>query len=207
MSARTSPAGMRVGKLTVGNDRELRKSHAYWKCACDCGASTWVRADRLIHGYTRSCGCLASERMTRINHRHGLCANKLHSIWREMMRRCYDERCVAYPHYGGRGIDVCPQWHDAAAFIEALGSRPEGLTIDRIDNDRGYWPDNIRWATRAEQSRNRRTCIHVTLQGQSKPLKEWCAELGIPYRVVIDRRHLGWSNERALTTPYRARAA
>lgn len=159
--------GQRFGKLTVM--REIPGPYRYIECACDCGTIKPIRIGNLVRGASRSCGCVSAAKTTTRNKsaaqralitKHGLSLTPLYQAWRGMMARCYDQAHVGYKNYGARGITVCQAWHDPAAYIawieQNLGPRPGGCTLDRIDNDRGYEPGNLRWATHAEQVKNQR---------------------------------------------------
>lgn len=125
-----------------------------------------------------------------------------------MKDRCLNERCKSFQDYGGRGITVCDEWlNDPDAFVRwslSHGYR-EGLAIDRIDNDKGYSPDNCRWVTAAENNQNRRSCRYFTIGGERKNLQQWCDEFGVSRSMVEARLKRGWGIERALTTPKRER--
>jgi hypothetical protein len=148
------------------------------RCRCSCGAETVVSLTNLRNGLAQSCGCLrmakTMERLPNLHRsavRHGLARddNKhpLYQTWAGMMARCYNQNHTWYSRYGGRGITVHTSWQDARTFVqeitELLGERPDGMTLDRIDNERGYEPGNIRWATRTTQSKNRRKMRRLTL--------------------------------------------
>ena len=170
--------GDRYGRLTVTEPARLpntpgRVRHGFSsgplgaRCRCDCGNELLVSANRLTSGNTQSCGCLKIEKaaarlaaMSQANRSHGLSGHPLYETWHGMMMRCYDSNHAYYQHYGGRGIQVCAQWHDPARFIAdieaVIGPRPDGMTLDRPSNDGNYEPGNVRWATRSQQSRNRR---------------------------------------------------
>lgn len=153
--------GRRFGRLVVEAKAASVRGRAGWRCRCDCGQTLVVCGDDLRGGGTRSCGCLHHESVTHngLLTRHGHARGRRtpeYRSWRGMMQRCYDQHCRAYKWYGARGISVCARWHRFEAFLEDMGSRPDGLTLDRIDNDGNYEPGNCRWVTMKEQLRNRR---------------------------------------------------
>ncbi len=150
-------AGQRFGRLTaVGKVYNPDKPIAYWLARCDCGGETTTTASRLRSGHSQSCGCLQRERTGNAARTHGGTRHPLFRLWRGMMDRCTNPNHAAYEYYGGRGIRVCERWQDFNNFVEDVGARPEGLTLDRRDNDGDYGPDNHRWATMLEQSANKR---------------------------------------------------
>ena len=144
-------------RLSVRNRRAAR-------LLCACGTVYEAALTHLLSGRTKSCGCLQRERAAesvRQLHKHGMRDHPLYDTWCSMMRRCYSEQSTNFGDYGGRGIRVCPEWHNVVVFIawiEAnLGPRPDGMTLDRADNEAGnYEPGGVRWATWKEQSNNRR---------------------------------------------------
>lgn len=128
-------------------------------------------------------------------------ASPTHNSWRCMMRRCYEKTEIGYHRYGGRGIRVCKRWHQFPNFLKDMDVRPEGKTLDRINNAKSYSPQNCRWATRREQSKFRRTTRFITYKGKTLCLKEWEIKLGVPTGWLARRLKQGWSTQRALSTP------
>lgn len=124
-----------------------------------------------------------------------------YNIWYQMHARCYDPTSSSYPDYGEEGIGVCEEWDDVGEFIVDMGYRPEGLQLDRIDGDGDYTPDNCRWVTRKVNQNNRRNTVYLTMQGVTKPLALWADEYGITPKQLNARRHRGWTDEEAITTP------
>jgi hypothetical protein len=125
----------------------------------------------------------------------------IYKIWSNIKQRCTNPDNPRFADYGGRGITLCNRWHDFNAFYADVGDRPNDLTLDRIDNDKGYEPNNVRWISRADNNRNSRRCVMVERDGVSKPINVWCVELGIPYVTVKGRRRRGWSLYDAVFKP------
>lgn len=176
--------GRRFGKLTVIERLERKSEKNRWLCKCDCGKYATPTTYRLTHGQT-SCGCDKTIYAT-----HGMSKTRLYKTWLGMKKRCDNpnERC--YERYGEKGVKVCEEWHDDfSAFAEWALSHgyADDLTIDRIDNSKGYSPDNCRWVTRDEQSRNRSSNILLTHNGKTMILAEWCRELGFDRWFVTQR--------------------
>lgn len=122
-------------------------------------------------------------------------------IWSQMIQRCKNPRNKAYKNYGGRGVRVCPRWKNFKGFLDDMGLRPAAnLTLERIETSAGYCPSNCKWATRAEQSRNRRNTLWFTVYGTTKCLKDWARHFNLGYRMLHKRIAKGWSFERATST-------
>ena len=195
--------GQRFSRLIVlSQDTKTRRNRVAWLCQCDCGKQATVTAYNLRGGNTKSCGCLVidigAQRLTK----HGEYGTRLYRIWRGMHRRCYDPKRLEFFRYGGRGIQVCKQWFKIENFISDMGDPPSSKhSIDRIDNDGPYSPENCRWATAKEQSLNSRQPINVTLRGQTLNISEWARRIGIGEASMHARLKEGWPIELALTTP------
>lgn len=158
--------GMKYGRLRVISRSTHKDSSrdVFWNCLCDCGKEVIVNGRHLRNGHTSSCGCLQKELFSRRLTKHGYSRRgnqrpRLYRIWCAMKTRCTNPRTKDWKNYGGRGITICPEWAaDFSAFHSWAVSHgyDDSLTIDRCDNDYGYYPDNCRWATREEQNRNTR---------------------------------------------------
>lgn len=196
---KTELGGQRFGRLLVGNFVRKGK-YVYWECICDCGTVKSVLSSNLTNGSTQSCGCLLklNGRFTRT---HGKSTSRSYHKWSGMLTRCYSENSGSYPDYGGRGIRVCRRWHKFESFYSDMGDPKPSMTLERIDNNGNYSPENCRWATRREQSRNRRSIKFLDFNGERKPLWQWTKKLKIPYSTIQTRLRNGWSVDRALGTP------
>lgn len=140
------------------------------------------------------------------NVKHGGTGTLTYARWKSMMQRCTNPAATNFAHYGGKGITVCTRWHDYANFLADIGECPDrSMTLDRIDNQRGYEPGNCRWITQAEQNRNRSHCIELTHNGKTKILRDWAEEIGMSANTLAMRIRAEWSVDRALTTPVKRR--
>ena len=185
--------GNRYGSLTVieytGRDQEFK---ARWKCLCDCGTELIVDVWNLKSGHTKSCGCLGRNRLGDINrtHGHSQTGESIYPVWKSMKARCNNPNNQAYHNYGGRGITVCKEWdEDFQAFYGwsmKNGYDPD-LTIDRVDNDKGYYPENCRWATRLEQANNKRSCKYITYNDETRTIAEWSRIFNVNYSAFMSR--------------------
>lgn len=202
--------GKRFGRYTVLKRVENSANRkARWLCRCDCGTEKVVTGYYLRKGRTKSCGCYNRDLITKVgknNTMHGLSHTRLYVIWNGMVRRCHNPKAQRYESYGGRGITVCDEWlNDFMTFRAWALSHGyhDDLSIDRIDNNKGYNPDNCRWATDSEQANNMSSNTMITFNGKTQNMKQWSIELGISYIALVCRFERGWSVERAFTTPVR----
>ena len=194
--------GKVFGRLTVdalhSKDSVGRKS---WVCSCECGGIKVATGDNLRRGLTQSCGCLQKQRASDASITHGMARTPTYIVWANMVARCTNSESQSWHNYGGRGITVCERWLTFSNFLEDMGERPEGMSLDRRDNSKGYEPGNCRWATREEQANNTRSNLVIEFEGQKKSASEWGRERGIPGYLVAQRIRRGWSAYRAITQP------
>lgn len=173
-------------------------SMSQWFCRCDCGNITKIFAGALKNGVTGSCGCLHKEIKTTHGHKSGGNCSKIYGIWASMIERCQNPKHKQFKDYGGRGITVCERWHSFENFLADMGERPEGKTLDRKENDKGYYKENCRWATIFEQANNKRNSILIPFKGEQKTISQLSQEIGLSKFTIYTRLHRGWPIERAL---------
>lgn len=196
--------GKKFNRLLVVKKAGRKNYKVMWECVCDCGNTTFVNTFYLINSKIRSCGCLHKEQLIERNTTHNQRHTKLYETWKKMRDRCNRPNATQYKDYGGRGIKVCEEWDKSfQAFYDwsYANGYDDNLTIDRIDNNKGYYPENCRWATYKEQMRNKRTNHIITYKNQSQCISQWCEELNLSYSAVTGRLRRGWSVEKALSTP------
>lgn len=149
-------------------------------CRCDCGVEKTARNSNLTSGNIRSCGCLAREITSARSRTHGLKKTSEYRCWSAMKGRCYNPNLKPYKNYGGRGITVCSRWRNSfESFLADMGNS-KGLTLERINNEGHYEPNNCRWATSKEQAKNRRTSVLLTALGKTQIMADWAEELKMP---------------------------
>lgn len=195
--------GRRVGRWTVLRHSHMRGKHSYFLCRCDCGTERPVMRQSLRGGNTFSCGCFMREvnaARPNNNQTHGMRHSPEYSVWSGIKRRCENPREKCFHRYGGAGVQC--QFSSFEEFISEVGKRPSSKhSIDRIDPHGHYAPGNVRWATSAQQARNKKRSFTVTISGETKPLADWCDDYSQPYKRVWQRIHkFGWTPERALKT-------
>ena len=189
--------------LTIIQD-STRKGYAIFQCGC--GERKEIRKDHVKGGKTNSCGCLRREsssksmkKLSENNTKHGMSGSHTYQIWAGMKDRCRNPRNKFYGYYGGRGITVCDRWNDFSLFYSDMGERPRNHTLDRIDNDSGYSPENCRWSTRSEQACNRRNNRRIDFEGKSLTISEISKITGIHRNTISDRIGLGWDTDMILS--------
>lgn len=171
--------------------------HVHWLCRCDCGNTGMISSTNLVEGKSRSCGCLQLDTVTT----HNMIDTPEYATWISMRSRCYTKTNASYPGYGARGIKVCARWQSFENFLADMGNRPEGHTLDRIDPNGDYSPENCRWATPETQSNNRRNNWLLTFDGRTQTVAQWAKEVGISKNTLLGRLKWGWPTEDALTWP------
>lgn len=198
-------SGQKFGMLMVVRDAGTRTKagKAQFLCRCECGKEKVVTGGNLRSGSSKSCGCDKDKKTAARSLKHGLSSHPSFARYIDMMARCYTESHAEYKNYGGRGISVCDRWRDSVEnFILDIGSPPTKLhSIDRRDNDGNYSPNNVRWASKKEQSINRRITKMYTNGGTTMCAADWGRKLGMTKKGVLDRIKDGWPIDLALTTP------
>lgn len=200
-------AGKTFGSLTVTRlvpgpvfTKKHKRIHgSVWECSCICGNTLVTSRRPLVDGRTRSCGCLRDSLLSRLSTTHGATQKKNRSAntltwltfkrWMTMKARCYNKSNPSFPRYSSRGITVCDRWLSSfSAFLEDMGEVPScDHTLDRIDNDKGYSPENCRWATASEQVMNRSNTVFVEINGETRTLMEWCVMFNQDYQEMYNK--------------------
>jgi len=200
--------GQKFGRLTVIQQIDNKWGHLRWLCRCDCGKEKIIYGHNLNNNRTKSCGCLQKEIASTINQnnqynfKHGYSQNnRTYQVWHHIKQRCTNPNDKGYKNYGGRGITICKRWFKFENFFKDMEEQPNGYSIDRIDNNQGYYKENCRWVTPKQNNRNKRTNHLETYNGKTQCLTEWAEETGISKQRIEWRLKHGWSIEKTLTTP------
>ncbi|ALA13205.1 HNH endonuclease [Bacillus phage TsarBomba] len=198
--------GKKYNRFTIVSYAGVNKQgYKTFSCICECGTKKEVTLTKLKRGDTKSCGCLTLDRTKETNTKHGKRYTRLYNIWRGMKLRCDNENDPNYTNYGGRGITIYAEWYDFEAFYSwaVNNGYTDTLTIERVDVNKGYCPDNCIWANATAQARNRRSNKYVTLFDETKTLAEWLQDerTAMSRNIYNSRVKQGWSPEKALTTP------
>lgn len=202
-----SVVGERHGRLQIveliGRNKH---GHMCVRCKCDCGNFTTKEATAVCNEVILSCGCLQREASAKIFKTHGMTGTRIHNIWLSMISRCENEKNNRFYVYGGRGIKVCNEWRtDFQNFYDwaIANGYSDDLTIDRIDIDGNYCPENCRWATRKEQANNKSTNHLLEYKGKVKNIKEWSEYFGFNYKYFHEKlKKNNWSIQKVLEIPY-----
>jgi hypothetical protein len=197
--------GQKFGRLTALSkvDGTVKTT---WRCMCDCGCVRAAPVHALLAGHIKSCGCITKERaiaLCEANKTHGMTNTTEFAIWRGMLARCNNPKNKDWSRYGGRGVSVCNRWHTFENFFSDMGYRPAGLSIDRIDTNGNYEPDNCRWVDMKTQNRNRRSQKLLTHNNKTQCVSAWAEELGITRGTLQSRLSRGLSDSDVLTLPIR----
>lgn len=189
-------------RLTTAGPRFRIGKNTYQVCQCECGNHAVVKSQNMKKGYKKSCGCLQKTCFGSSNKNSD--SYQAYVIWRAMRKRCNWSGCKDYSAYGGRGIKVCQRWSVFENFLTDMGNRPSRKhSIDRVDNDGDYCPENCRWATNVEQANNRSNNVLLTAFGRTKSISSWAVEFNMNYFALHGRLKRGWELEKALITPIR----
>jgi len=179
--------GEKFGRLTIVEKLKPENNGRMVLCKCDCGNEKKFRFSRIDSGHSKSCGCLLSDVLLKRNFSHGMAGTKLYNVWNTMRFRCDNVKCECYKNYGGRGIKVCKRWEKFENFYKDMGDCQKGLSLDRIDNSKGYNKANCRWATVEEQVSNKRNNVKLTYRGETRTIPEWSRELNINPGTIRSR--------------------
>lgn len=203
--------GKKYGMLTVIKQVEDKicpsgNHETRYECVCDCGNVTIVYGNYLRNGHTKSCGCITKDRLIAMHKTHGKSKSRLYKVWKGIRSRCNNPNNKSYHNYGGRGIKLCDEWNDFESFKEwayANGydenANKNQCTIDRIDANGDYCPENCRWITTKEQNSNKRNNHYIELDGVVHTITQWCDIYGIHVGTVRQRLKCGWSEMDAIT--------
>ena len=212
MGKKNDITGKRYGRLIVVKRWEkLPSGHSKWLCVCDCGKPKIVEDSNLKHSDKISCGCWQKELYIENSKWKGESHSHLFQVWQSMIKRCKNPKAQNYKYYGGRGITVCDDWSDNknGYFLfkgwALSNGYIDGLSLERIDVNGNYSPQNCKWIPLKEQAKNRRNCNMITFNGETKNLTEWSRILGIKRYTLFSRLKNGWSIEKAFTTPTKTR--
>lgn len=200
--------GNKYGRLTAIKESYKTKSDTYWLCKCDCGNYKNVRKCNLTGNVTFSCGCLQKEAVSKVLKTHGKSKTKIYKVWASMNQRCTNESYSEYKCYGGKGISVCNDWKKFENFYKWAiengykeSCEKYSISIDRINTNENYCPENCRFVNYKIQGRNKTNNHLININGNIKPLSEWCEIYNINSSTVRNRIARGWGEIKALTSP------
>lgn len=188
MAKKLELSGKKFGRLTVVGLSHSVNGKTYWDVACECGEKRTILGASIKSGNTKSCGCLTEP--------HGKYGSPTHRSWASMKARCLNPNNDFFENYGGRGITVCERWMKFSNFMADMGERPDGTSIERIDNNKGYQSDNCKWATREEQQNNTTRNRYLEFNGNRLTLAQWARKTGIDTSTLQVRLKLNWPIEK-----------
>lgn len=200
--------GKQFGNWRVVGIGERRRQpsgvlRVYWDCICECGTQRDVISGHLTSGLSVSCGCIQSHDGVGFSFGESPANSREKKAWTSMINRCTSSNNPRYYRYGGRGIKVCQRWMESFEnFFSDMGERPSmAHSVDRIDNDGDYCPENCRWATRKEQQRNQERTMFVTANGLTLPMREWAERTGISIVTLQSRKYRGYTDDQIINQP------
>lgn len=206
-SEKKTPAnliGQRFFRLVVF-EKIIKNKKVRWKLKCDCGGETEADTQTLRRGYCKSCGCYQIEKSKQMNTSHGKKGTRVYNIWNSMKMRCINKNQKDYNRYGGIGIKICDEWMSFENFYKDMGDPEKGMSLERIDNNKGYSKENCKWATYKEQGHNKKTTIRIFFNGVERNLyglwNEYSRPLGLHYSTIQRRIKKGMCIEDALIKP------
>ena len=200
-------AGQTIGRLTVIDEAPSRPRKngnlRYWNCVCSCGTQVIIPQCGLRSGHSKSCGCLQREVCGNRRLKHGMYDSSTYCIWEGIIRRCTKQNDKRHHDYMDRGITVCDSWLTFSNFLNDMGIRPEGMLIDRIDNDGPYAPWNCRWVDRCTSQNNRRNTFMVEYQGKQTPISDVARAVKMHRATLRQRAKQGMTAEQAMQLPFK----
>lgn len=186
-----SLVGKKYGRLTVVEKLESPGArNSRYKCVCECGGVKVTASNNFLSGGTKSCGCLHMEsaRDASIKARkHGKAGTRTYKTWQSMFGRCYSPSNRSFMYYGAKGITVCDRWRSFESFLEDMGERPDGMTLDRFDSSKNYEPGNCRWATKTDQANNRSNNVMVRYEDKTITLAQFARAIGLTHSGATNR--------------------
>ena len=204
MQKPTIKKGDKYNRLTAIKFNHKNKwGQPYWLFRCDCGQEKVINASNVKYGYVKSCGCLLKEITTKRNTSHGMAGTREYNIWNHIKDRCLNKNNSHYKNWGGRGITVCNRWLKFENFYADMGKAPTiKHSIDRINNNGNYKPENCHWANLKEQANNRRNNRLLTFNNKTMTIAQWTSKTNLKYATLYARiNKYDWNIEKALTTP------
>lgn len=203
MSRAIDLTGKRFGRLVVIRQAGHKRKEISWECVCDCGEHCVSAGYNLRSGKKTDCGNHKREKISESNKKHGLYGSRIHSIYYNMKNRCYNPKYYLFRHYGGKGVTVCEEWMGDAGIENFYkwsieNGYQETLSIDRIDNAKGYSPDNCRWTTMKDQQNNRTNNRRITINGETKTMMQWANHFGVSYSAIQSKIYKGVPDAQAV---------